>query len=308
VVKVAATRNNVLTLGRGERKGGIVIWFKRTAFILSIVLLLTSQISLATSQEVPLSTIFGPKTFIRPKGRPEPIFSRTFSVVNPLSDFSIEVTNGKEGENKVAKGTIYLNDQEVINITHRDDSVTQPIPIPPAENIIRVDLKGRPGSFIKLKVLGRVGLKEIPDLSPLELLPDNIVGYSAGRKSWALYPIEAERRYNPIDPAVASRIDFIMVSMAKFDSSSQAEERLNREKDRFPLQSQVDYINGHPIYFGLYDEAHPELFPYHAILAWTRDNWFFSVRIFPVSLSIAPSPPAEYMYELAMDFGQQIGY
>lgn len=148
--------------------------------------------------------------------------------------------------------------------------------------------------------------RDIPDqTTPYDLLPQTLNGYVTAQKIWVLNPVEAAGRYNPTDINISGPIEFLMITVAKFENREEAEKRLALEKERFPYQNKNLTVNGHSAYFGLYDETHPEIFPYMSLLTWLRNNWFFSITVVPRSL---PSPLPDFMQDVAVGAAKQMGY
>jgi len=152
--------------------------------------------------------------------------------------------------------------------------------------------------------------KDIPlGATPYDLLPPSdytpaLNGYVAGRKVWVIRPIEAAGRYNPTDINISGYIEFVMITIAQFENKTEADKRLALEKERYPNQNKDLTVNGHSAYFGLYDESHPEIFPYLSQLVWTRNNWFFSIMNVPRKLDQDYS-----LHEkVAKDIARQMGY
>lgn len=150
-------------------------------------ILLFYNLSLAQSPP-----IFGPKTYIREKGKPEKT-KETFYVCALQGVYELIVENGiyteaddedekdenkdkkKEKEDKeekktrVSAGEIEINGKEVIEEDDFNKKVTRvekTILLPQGENLIEVEVEGEPGAFIKVTIECISGCLEAKITSP----------------------------------------------------------------------------------------------------------------------------------------------
>lgn len=124
--------------------------------LVSLFLIAGFALSATTSAEE--TTVFGPETFIKQKGKPQ-VVER--SVVIDSSDwmFTVQVQNGVSGSrsDRVSGATIILNgipvgDREDIN--KQTETFETPVTfLVEGENTLGVELKGSPGSFISVKII-----------------------------------------------------------------------------------------------------------------------------------------------------------
>ncbi len=124
-------------------------------FILLVVCILVglnlSQVALGEESIL----LFGPETFVRDRGRPV-IESRTFFVLQPGLRTTLNIFNGDaDGNFRVSSAKIYLNGRLIVgprNFNQRVDSISVPVALRDGENTIEVELRAKPGSFIRIEI------------------------------------------------------------------------------------------------------------------------------------------------------------
>lgn len=122
----------------------------------SLFLIISFALSTIASAEE--TTVFGPETFIRGKGGPQ-VIEKTFFIDSIAWVFTLQVQNGipASSAERVSGATIILNGIPVASRKDINKQVeTFEIPITilvKGENILGVELKGSPGSFISVKIV-----------------------------------------------------------------------------------------------------------------------------------------------------------
>lgn len=144
------------------------------------------------------------------------------------------------------------------------------------------------------------------ELSPLDVLPVAIEGYQTYERRWEKKPETAVAVYLPKDKTVKAEIDRAILTAAKLNSKDDAATRLHLEKQMFPLEPQEENVNNHTAYVGLENpSAAPEFWQLRRglTLAWTKDNWFFSVQIIA-----SGTPSTEFKKGIAKYIATAFGY
>lgn len=143
-------------------------------------------------------------------------------------------------------------------------------------------------------------------LSPLDILPLAIDGYQTYDRRWEKKPEVAVAVYVPKDEAVKAEIDRAILTVAKLNSKDDANIKLHLEKQMFPLEPQEETVNNHTAYVGLENpSAAPEFWQLRRglTLAWTKENWFFSVQIIA-----SGTPDTEFKKGIAKYIATAFGY
>ncbi len=149
--------------------------------------------------------------------------------------------------------------------------------------------------------------KIIPDdATPLSLLPQSIDGYRVLDRKWINKPYEAGSTLIPKSAEMRADIDQILLTIRKHDDGDGAAANLDNEEGIFPMEGEDISINKHPAYTGLYNfsgSSSAMQLRQITTLAWTRDNWFFSVQVLPKG-----TPDAFYKKGVARDAVLKLGY
>jgi hypothetical protein len=101
-------------------------------------------------------TIFS-KTYIRETQKPE-VFTDTFSSSKPSGNYTLTVKNGKNGSFRVSAALIWINGKAIVGVSDFNNQValiTRPVALK-AANEIKVELRGKPGDFIAITIVGIV--------------------------------------------------------------------------------------------------------------------------------------------------------
>ena len=99
--------------------------------------------------------LFGPQVFIRGKGKPV-IESAKFFPLDPSAETTLNIFNGDaNGDFKVSSAKVYLNGKPVFgprNFNQKVDFISVPVALIDGENIIEVQLRAKPGSFVTIDI------------------------------------------------------------------------------------------------------------------------------------------------------------
>jgi hypothetical protein len=142
------------------------------ARIASAALLLLALTPPASLRAEPLAPVFGPKQFVRERGRPERATER-FPACRPDRTFRLRVENGPGPRHRVEEAEIRLNGVAVVrprDFHHRDhhhrDAVIERRVTLRAENTLSVKLDGRPGSAVSVRIVAETPCLEVSLTSP----------------------------------------------------------------------------------------------------------------------------------------------
>ena len=99
--------------------------------------------------------LFGPQVFIRGKGKPV-IESAKFFPLDPSAETTLNIFNGDaNGDFRVSSAEVYLNGKLVVgprNFNQKADFISVPVALIDGENIIEVQLRAKPGSFVTIDI------------------------------------------------------------------------------------------------------------------------------------------------------------
>lgn len=104
----------------------------------------------ADAQDAPAQAVYGPKTFSRASGGPARVTEK-FTVANPAGKFTLLIDN-----QTVSSASVRLNGTEVVrenDFNQRTFQISRPVQLQ-AENEIAVELRGRPGESMVLRIVG----------------------------------------------------------------------------------------------------------------------------------------------------------
>ncbi len=120
----------------------------------------------------PLAPVFGPKQFVRERGRPDRA-TEHFPACRPDRTFRLQLENGPGPRHRVDEAEIRLNGVTVVHsrdFHHRDhhhrDAVIERRVTLRAENTLSVKLDGRPGSAVSVRIVAKTPCLEVSLTSP----------------------------------------------------------------------------------------------------------------------------------------------
>jgi hypothetical protein len=138
----------------------------RIAFVAVLLLALAPPASLRAD---PLAPVFGPRQFVRERGRPERV-TEHFAACQPDRTFRLRVENGPGPRHRVEEAEIRLNGVTIVRPRdvrhgerdrhdhdrwdrhHEGAVIERPVTLR-AENTLSVELDGRPGSAVSVRIV-----------------------------------------------------------------------------------------------------------------------------------------------------------
>ncbi len=149
-----------------------------------------------------------------------------------------------------------------------------------------------------------------PSGLPLLLLPEDMEGYRLLQRGWVIEPDEANAAYRSRDRDARRNIDMAIVTVAKYNTASEAQYRLAREEQTYSTRGQILTVNQHEAYFGQYFSKD---FPHDASLMWTNRSWFFSVTVLPKQILEEDDPdkgvlPLSTLRNATLDVASKLAY
>ena len=136
-----------------------------TSVLVILSFILIGSLNVSWGGEV---TVFGPKTYIRDKGKPTSVTS-TFTAPPSFLEPFLVVKNGDNGKNRVSSAVVLVNNHEVLGPSDFNQNVAlirKPLNSLTSANTINVELRSEPGSFITISVVGKQNTPPVVNAGP----------------------------------------------------------------------------------------------------------------------------------------------
>ncbi len=163
-------------LVRGDKE----MWTQKTYLFFKIISLITLFAPIVYA-DTPVVNVLAPDVFVRDKGEP---FIEEIALEVPLAGSAIlDIKNGAENDDstgeKVSSSIIMLNGICVVgpnNFNQNIDAVQVPVELQAGENVLGVELRGKPGGCISIKISAPVdSIDLVPITEPIELGVDPLI-------------------------------------------------------------------------------------------------------------------------------------
>ncbi len=153
---------------------------QKNIFLFKVILLITLFASISYAN-TPKATIFGPEVIVRGTG--QPVVEEMVFEVPYAGSAEIQIANGAEDDNttseRVSSSVISLNDSDVIGpelFNQNVDGLHIPIELLAGINILKVELRSKPGGSISIQILAEVDSIELePIPEPVEIGGDPLI-------------------------------------------------------------------------------------------------------------------------------------
>lgn len=121
-------------------------------FLGIVLLLITPELTTLVYSQ---TTVFGPELYTRDTGKPQKIV-KSFSANTGWVPFAISVKNGNGKKEKASSAVVDINGQSILNPDDFSKEISEIIVLVKlkAQNEIAVEVRGEPGTFITVTILG----------------------------------------------------------------------------------------------------------------------------------------------------------